>query len=127
MSRGRVTETDVRVLKAAWRKHTLKRARERYDVELNPQDYYDMQDRIRFRQAMYLQKLRGHRTEWLVLCESLDRVFRVIFSELHSRIITALPPPNVDPSILKSMYDHHMEKRRDHVVKRWAEDRYKTL
>lgn len=102
---------DVRVLKAAWRKHTVTRTRERYGIELAPRDYYDMQDRIRYREAMYLQKLRGGRTEWLVLCEEHDRVLRVIFSEKHLRIITALPPPNVHPDILRKMYEEQMKRR----------------
>jgi hypothetical protein len=118
---------DARVLKAAWRKHTLRRVKERYDIELHPADYYDMQGKIALRDAMYLQKLRGHRTEWLVLCESIDRVIRVIYSEFHQRIVTALPAPNVHPRILRNMYKQHRKGRRRHTVWKWAEDRWDAL
>lgn len=70
--------------------HAIKRAKERYDLDISRRDLKDMCIQIRSGHAIKLEQLSTARAEYIVKCQ--DKDVRVIYDKNKKSIVTFLPP-----------------------------------
>lgn len=71
-----------------FKRHLLKRFRQRCDLELQDKDYLRLVKQIQNSKALFIRRGKGHRTMWNVKFN--DKTYRVLYDNKHHALVTVL-------------------------------------